>query len=91
VQKGDRLLQQVRACILEGRIREFTIDGTGAVRFHGHLCVPQKSEVKEAILREAHHTLYTVHPRDTKMYQTWKILIGGKKNESRYYQVCVNL
>jgi hypothetical protein len=79
VQHSGGLLQQVRACIQEGRIREFTIDGDGAIWFHGRICVPQKSQVTEAILREANHTLYTVHPWDTKKYQTWKRLFGGKE------------
>jgi len=42
-QQSDRLLQRVRECILQGRTGEFTIDGTGAIRFHGRLCVPQNS------------------------------------------------
>jgi hypothetical protein len=44
VQQSGGLLQQVRALIQEGGIREFTIDGAGAIRFHGHICVPQKSQ-----------------------------------------------
>jgi hypothetical protein len=38
----------------------------------GRLCVPQKSEVKMDILREAHKTPYTVHPGETKMYRDLK-------------------
>jgi hypothetical protein len=41
-QQIDQFLQ-VRAHILEGRTREFTIDGTQAILFHGRPCVPQKS------------------------------------------------
>jgi hypothetical protein len=41
----------------------------GTVFFRGRLCVPQKSEVKMDILREAHRTPYMVHPGETKMYQ----------------------
>jgi hypothetical protein len=70
-QQSDRMLQQVRAHILEGSTQEFTIYGTEAVWFRGHLCVPQSSQVKEDILREAHHTPYTVLKK--------KILIGGKE------------
>jgi hypothetical protein len=42
------------------------------VRFRGRLCVPQKSEVKMDILREAHKMPYTVHPGETKMYRDLK-------------------
>jgi hypothetical protein len=78
--QSDRLLQQVRDLVLECRTREFTIDGIGAVRFHRHLCVPQKSQVKEDILREAHRTSYTIHPGDKDLSRPEKDLLV-KKNE----------
>nr|ABA94789.1 retrotransposon protein, putative, Ty3-gypsy subclass [Oryza sativa Japonica Group] len=53
-QQHDRLLQQVKKRVKEGKTGDFTLDSSGAVRFHGRLCVPQKAEVKEEILREAH-------------------------------------
>ena len=34
--------------------------------------MPQKSQVKDDILKVAHRTLYTVHPCETKMYQDLK-------------------
>jgi hypothetical protein len=71
-QQSDQLLQQVREHILEGRTKEFTIDGTWAIRFHVRIFVPQKSQVKEDILRKAHCTAYTVHPGETKMYRDQK-------------------
>jgi hypothetical protein len=89
-QQRDRLLQQVRACILEGRTVESTIDGNGAVRFHGRLCVPQRYQVKD-ISREAHRTPYTVHPRETKMYQDPNKNLLVENNESGCGQVCVIL
>jgi hypothetical protein len=71
-QQHDRLLREVRRRIAEGRPREFSIDGQGAIRFRGRLCVPQKAEVKMDILREAHRTPYTIHPGETKMYRDLK-------------------
>jgi hypothetical protein len=65
-------LQQVKKRIREGKAGHFTLDAMGAVRFRGRLCVPQKSHVKEDILREAHRTPYTVHPGENKMYQDLK-------------------
>ena len=56
VQQQDRLLLDVRKRIHEGKVGDFTLDASGAVRFHCRLCVPQKSQVKEDILKEAHHT-----------------------------------
>jgi hypothetical protein len=71
-QQQDRLLQEARKRVGDGKHREFIIDENDLVRFRGHLYVPQKSEVKTDILREAHKTLYTVHPGETKMYRDLK-------------------
>jgi hypothetical protein len=68
-QLHDRLLQEVHKCIEAGRPREFTMEEDGTIFFRGCLCVPQKSEVKMDILREAHRTPYMVHQGETKMYQ----------------------
>jgi hypothetical protein len=68
-QLHDRLLQEVCKCIEAGRPQAFTMEEDGTIFFRGHLCIPQKSEVKMDILREAHRTSYMVHPEETKMYQ----------------------
>ena len=68
-QHQDRLLLDVRKRIHEGRVGDFTLDASGAVRFRGRLCVPQRSQAKEDILKEVHRTRYTVHPGENKMYQ----------------------
>jgi len=71
-QKHDRLIQEVRKRIGDGKPHEFSIDENDVVCFRGRLCVPQKSDVKMDILREAHRTPYTVHPGETKMYRNLK-------------------
>jgi hypothetical protein len=45
-QQQDRLLQEARKRVGDGKPREFTIDENDLVHFRGCLCVPQKSEVK---------------------------------------------
>jgi hypothetical protein len=55
-QQHDRLLQGVKKRISEGKVGNFSMDVLGAIRFRGRLCVPQKAQVKEEILREAHRT-----------------------------------
>jgi hypothetical protein len=77
----------VRESILENKTGEFTIDETGAVQFYGRLCVPQKSQVKEDIFREAHRTflgrhivLCTPFILERQRYiRNLKRLIGGKE------------
>jgi len=71
-QHQDRLLLDVRKYIHEGKVGDFTLDASGAVPFRDRLCVPQRSQVKEDILKEAHGTRYTVHPGENKMYQDLK-------------------
>lgn len=78
-QQHDRLLQQVKKRVKEGKTGDFTLDSSGAVRFHGRLCVPQKAKVKEEILREAHRTPYTVHPGENKMYHDLKKIYWWKR------------
>jgi hypothetical protein len=65
----DRSFKEVRKCIEAGRPEKFTMEENGTIFFRGRLCVPQKSEVKMDILREAYCTPYMVHPGETKMYQ----------------------
>jgi hypothetical protein len=50
-QQHDRLLLEVRKRISAGKSKEFSVDEHGAIRFRGHLCVPQKADVKMDILR----------------------------------------
>ena len=78
-QQHDRLIQEVRKRIADGRPREFSIDEHDVVRFRGRLCVPQKSDVKMDILIEAHRTPYTVHPGETKMYRDLKLSFWWKR------------
>jgi transposase InsO family protein len=90
-QQHDRLLQGVKKRISEGKVGNFSMDVLGAIRFRGRLCVPQKAQVKEEILREAHRTRYTVHPGENKMYQDlkkgywWKRM---KVDVARYVASC---
>ena len=49
-QQQDHLLQEARKRVGDGKPREFSIDENDLVRFRGHLCVPQKSEVKMDIV-----------------------------------------
>jgi hypothetical protein len=90
-QQQDRLVQEVRKRIADGRTREFNIDEHDVVRFRGRLCVPQKSDVKMDILREAHRTPYTVHPGETKMYRDLKQSFWWKRMKvdiAKYVAAC---
>jgi hypothetical protein len=72
-------LLDVRKRIHEGKVGDFTLDASGAVQFHGRLCVPQKSQVKEDIFKESHRSRYTVHSGENKMYQDLEKIYRWKR------------
>lgn len=49
--------------------------------YNGRLCIPNKKELKDEILKEAHGTKYTIYPGSTKMYQNLKEVYWWKKME----------
>jgi hypothetical protein len=90
-QHRGRLIQEAYKRIDDGKPREFAIDENDLVCFRGCICVPQKSEVKMDILREAHKTPYTVHPGETKMYRDLKQNFWWKRMKvdiSKYVAAC---
>ena len=48
---------------------KFHVAGDGILKFCNQVCIPNDVELKRVILSEAHQSLYTVHPGNTKMYQ----------------------
>jgi hypothetical protein len=81
-------LQETWKRVGDGKPREFSIDENDLVRFRGRFCVPQKSEVKMDILREAHKTPYTIHPSETKMYQDLKQNFWWKRMYVAACEIC---
>nr|ABA96740.1 retrotransposon protein, putative, Ty3-gypsy subclass [Oryza sativa Japonica Group] len=55
------------------------------------ICVPDNKDLKDAILKEAHDTLYSIHPGSTKMYQDLKERFwwaSMKREIAEYVAVC---
>src|SRR3954470_11119022 len=71
-QKGNASINGIKRRIGIGKVPRFTEDEEGVLWYKGRLCVPSDSELKEVILKEAHDTLYSIHPGGTKMYQDLK-------------------
>ncbi|KAK1681723.1 hypothetical protein QYE76_042571 [Lolium multiflorum] len=76
-QKGNASIDGIKNQIAAGKAPGFTIDEEGVLWYNGRLCVPSDSELKQVILKEAHDTLYSIHPGGTKMYQDLKEQFGG--------------
>ena len=68
-QKGHKSIEGIKKKIQEGKAPEFSVDEQGVVWFGKRLCLPNKAELKDLILEEAHDTPYSIHPGGTKMYQ----------------------
>jgi hypothetical protein len=67
-QKDDENLNKIQEMILEGRGKDFREDAEGVIWFKDRLCVPDIKPIRELILKEAHETTYSIHPRSKKMY-----------------------
>ena len=68
-QSSDERLERIRATVTSGQRTPFRIDDEGALRFGDRLCVPDTASLKDQILKEAHDSVYAIHPNETKMYQ----------------------
>jgi hypothetical protein len=51
--------------------------------FQGRICVPNITETKETILKEAHQTPYSIHLRSTNMYMDLKKNVPVEQHEKR--------
>ncbi|TYK05214.1 reverse transcriptase [Cucumis melo var. makuwa] len=71
-QSEDSNLQKKLEKSKKGLEVEFELRTDGAIVKQGRLCVPNISELKNAILEEAHSSAYATHPGSTKMYITFK-------------------
>jgi hypothetical protein len=90
-QVGDAKIQEIKDLITEGRGPDFTEDEQGIVWFKNWIYVPDIDSLQETILKEAHESVYSIHPRSTKMYQDLKQKYwwcGLKKDVASYVALC---
>ena len=55
-----------------GQRKDLRLDEEGSIQFGDRLWVPEMVGLRSEILREAHSSPYSVHPRSTKMYKDLK-------------------
>ncbi|KAL0549969.1 hypothetical protein IC582_014464 [Cucumis melo] len=92
LQSEDSNLQKKFEKSKKGLEVEFELRTDGAIVKHGRLCVPNISELKNAILEEAHSSAYAMHPGSTKMYRTLKKTYwwsGMKQEIAEYVDRCL--
>ena len=86
-QGHDPQLQKIRYRLGTTKEEEFFIHTNDSLWFQRRICVPDVKEIKDRILKEAHSSLYTVHPGSTKMYHDLKSAYWwpNMKNEVAVY------
>nr|CAD39399.2 OSJNBb0089K24.9 [Oryza sativa Japonica Group] len=71
-QINDLDIQEIKKNMRRGKAIGYLEDEQGTVWLGERMCVPDNRELKDTILKEAHDTLYSIHPGSTKMYQDLK-------------------
>nr|AAO19383.1 putative polyprotein [Oryza sativa Japonica Group]ABF98353.1 retrotransposon protein, putative, Ty3-gypsy subclass [Oryza sativa Japonica Group] len=90
-QINDPDIQEIKKNMRRGKAIGFLEDEQGTVWLGERICVPDNKDLKDAILKEAHDTLYSIHPGSTKMYQdltegfSWASM---KREIAEYVAVC---
>ena len=71
-QKNDVKLQQRLQLVRNGDTSDYSIEEDGGLIYKNRLCVPNVKEMKKKLMYESHNTVFTMYPRDNKMYQDLK-------------------
>jgi hypothetical protein len=71
-QLEDAKIQEIKEQIKEDKASGFRVDDQGTLWYKKRICVPDLKEIRESILRGAHDSAYSIHPRSTKMYHDLK-------------------
>jgi hypothetical protein len=90
-QIGDAKIQEIKDLITEGRGSDFTEDEQGTIWFKNRICVLEIDSLRETILKEAHDSVYSIHPASTKKYQDLKQKYwwyGLKKDVASHVALC---
>jgi hypothetical protein len=90
-QLKDEKLREIWQLIKENKTNDFTEDDNGTLWLGKRLCVPNLKPIWELILREAHDSVYSIHPGSTKMYKdlnTRYSWYGMKRDIAEYVSLC---
>ncbi|KAK1681688.1 hypothetical protein QYE76_042536 [Lolium multiflorum] len=84
-QKGNASIDGIKSQIAAGKAPGFTEDEEGVLWYNGRLCVPSDSELKQVILKEAHDTLYSIHPgAEEKVHKIREYLKTAQSRQKSY-------
>src|SRR4051812_10775220 len=66
-QKLDKEIEEIKSKIGKGKVKGFHEDEQGTLWYGKRICIPQYPELQKLILQEAHNSLNSIHPGNTKM------------------------
>ena len=91
-QKEDADFQEWFAKVSVKNPDEWSIGSDGGFRCRNRLCVPNKGNLRQDILDEAHRSRLSIHPGGTKMYKDLKRNFwwdGMKQDVAEYVAKCL--
>jgi hypothetical protein len=94
IQRGqleDEKVQEIKRNIREEKFPGFSKDDEGVLWYKGTICVSNIKKLKDKILREAHESAYSIHPRGNKMYHDLKATYwwySMKRDIAEYIALC---
>jgi hypothetical protein len=90
-QLEDEKVQEIKRNIKEEKSPGFSEDDERVLWYKRRICVPNVKELKDRILREAHESAYSIHPRANKMYHDLKATYwwySMKRDVTEYVALC---
>ena len=90
-QKTDKEIVEIKERMSKGKAKGFHEDEHDTLWFEDRVYVPNDPEIRKLILQEDHDSLYSIHPRNTKMYLDLKDSFWWtrmKKDIAEYVAVC---
>src|SRR4051812_19149962 len=71
-QKTVKEIEEIKEKIGKGKSKGLHEDEEGTLWYGKRIYVPQDPELRKLIFQEAHNSLYSIHPGNTKMYMDMK-------------------
>jgi hypothetical protein len=90
-QVEDEKIQEIKHNIKKEKLSRFSEDDQGVLWYKGRICVPNIKELRDKILREAHESAYSIHPKGNKMYHDRKATYWWyemKRDVTKYVALC---
>src|SRR4051812_48495252 len=90
-QKNDAEIEEIKRNMNRGKAEGFREDEHGAILFEKRICVLQDEDIRKLLLQEAHDSLYSIHPGNTKMYLDLREIFWWpslKREIAKYIALC---